>query len=66
MVQSQMQMIFSAYRIADRTAVPETTVKFIHGVGLEMETIDGVCGPGGVILASIARVLKVMQWAGWG
>ena len=54
---TETQMRFMAYGITVGTTVPETPVKFVHGVGLVMETVDGVFGPEYVILASIAHVL---------
>ena len=53
-------MFFMAYGITLGTTVPETTVKFIDGVGLGMETVHGEWGPRDVILARVAHVLQVI------
>ena len=52
-------MLFMAYGITLGTTVPETPVKFVHGVGLVVETVDGVRGPEDVILPSIAHMLQM-------
>ena len=54
-------MRFIAYGITGGTTVPETPVKFVHGVGLGVETVGGERGPEDVILDSIAHVLQVMK-----
>ena len=57
---TETQMRFTAYGITVGTAVPETPVKFVQGVDLGMETVDGERGLGDAKLASIAHVLQVM------
>ena len=53
---TETQLLFMAYGITLRTTVPETPVKFVHGVGLVMETVNSERGPKDVILASVAHV----------
>ena len=57
---TETQMLFMAYRITLGTTVPETPLKFVHGVGLGMETVHSEWGPRDVTLACIAHVLQVM------
>ena len=51
------QMFFMTNGIALGTAMPETAVKFIDGVGWEMETVHGERGPRNAILATTVYVL---------
>ena len=57
---TETQMLFMAYGITLGTTVPGTPVKFVHSMGLGMETVHSERGPRDVILARIAHVLQVM------
>ena len=61
---AKAEMLFVTYGMTVGTAMPKTTVKFVHASGLGMKTIDGGGSAGHVVLAGIAHVLKVMALGG--
>ena len=58
-------MLFVTVGIAAGTSMPETTVKFVHGVCSAIETVHMKVGAGDAILTGIAGMLNVVDscWA---
>ena len=61
---TEMQMFFVTVGITLGAPVPETTMEFVHGVGVLAVPIHEEVRGGDAILAGIAYVLNVMAMTG--